>query len=64
MDVTKKTRSETTVTIVLKDWEASDLQSMLVRISNQKTVGKSEFSLREKITGRKLLRSLQQSNHI
>ncbi len=64
MDVTKKTRSETTVTIVLKDWEASDLQSMLMRISNQKTVGKSEFSLREKITGRKLLRSLQQSNHI
>lgn len=64
MDVWKKTRCETTITIVLTDWEASDLQTMLTRISKQKSVGKSEFSLREKITGRKLLRSLQQSNHI
>lgn len=58
MDVTKKTKCETTITVTLTEWEARDLRTMLSRVANQRSVSKSEFSMREKITGRRLLTQL------
>ena len=51
-------RKKTSVLLELEEWEARDLMQILRRIQRQKTVGKSEFSLREKITGRKLVDQL------
>lgn len=58
MDVTKKTKCETTITVTLTEWEARDLRKMLSRVANQRSVSKSEFTMREKITGRRLLTQL------
>lgn len=46
---------EDDVVLVLRPWEANDLRRMLQRIRSQPVVGKSEFTLREKRTGRKIL---------
>lgn len=58
MDVVKKTKCETTITVTLTEWEAKDLRKMLSRVANQRSVSKSEFTMREKITGRRLLTQL------
>lgn len=46
---------EDDVVLVLSKWEANDLRKMLNRIKTQPSVSKSEFSIREKRTGRKIV---------
>lgn len=59
MKVSKKTKTEVKITIELSEWEARDLEKILSRIKNKPSVSKSEFSLREKSTGRRLLDLLE-----
>lgn len=58
MNVRKKTKTTVTVYLELDEWEARDLAKMLERIRKQPQVSKSEFSMREKATGRHLLVAL------
>jgi hypothetical protein len=62
MNVTKKTKTTTTFVIELNEWEVTDLTKILRRIHGKDAVRKSEFTLREKVTGRKLLTNLQFPN--
>lgn len=56
----KTKRGRTTIVVHLEDWEASDLVSVMNRISGQPKVGKSEFSMREKSTCRRFMVSVQE----
>lgn len=54
-----KRKYKTSVILQLEEWEARNLVKLLNRIKTQKTIGKSEFSLAEKVLGRKLLSELE-----
>lgn len=49
-----------TIRVELEEWEARDLRSILSRIKGKEAIRKSEFSLREKTTGRRLLEHLEE----
>lgn len=55
----KRSQPKVTVTIQLEEWEAADLEKMLNRIKKQPKVSKSDFTIREKSTGRRLLLLLE-----
>ena len=59
-DMRLKMRRKESVILELEDWEAKQLLNLLRRIEQKKTISKSEFSLPEKITGRKLIMQLKE----
>lgn len=62
MKIRKRVVIKTTITLEMEDWEARDLLKILERMKKQKSVSKSEFSLREKITGRRMMELLHGIN--
>jgi len=60
MEARKRVRTETTVEIKLSDWEARDVVKILDRLSANPKMRISEFTLREKATGRRLRATLKE----
>jgi len=54
-----KVLKKNTVFIELEEWEARDLSSVLARLGQKRAISRSEFSMREKVTCRKLINELR-----
>ena len=59
MKVKRKVTTTIKVELELTGWEADDLEKILDRLSRKSTIHRSEFTMREKVTGRKLVQALK-----
>lgn len=62
MKKTERLVVQKTIVLELQEWEAHDLDRMMRRIKDNKSVSKSEFSLREKVVGRRIIELLGERN--